>query len=432
MTRARPVGTLAVSPCVHGTGDSREDGLVSSTYEHIVLGAGGIGAAAAYWLARRGGSVLALEQYRLGHDRGASEDHSRIIRHSYHTTEYTSLTRAAYDHVRDLEDETGLELLRITGGLNLAPSDDAGQAEIGSYARALAEQGHTYEVMDGDEVHSRWPQWQVGADVVGLYQAESGILDIRRVNSAHISRARALGVRFLDQTPARKIVPFADHVEVHTDDEVFEAGTLTICAGSWTDTLTAGLGLDFRLTLTQEQVTYFAAADLRAFAPDRFPVWIFHDHDKTFYGFPVYGEAAVKAARDMSGRFVTQQTRRFEPDPGQTAEVAEFLARYLPGAAGPELVSKTCVYDLTADRNFILDTVPGHPRIGVFVGAGHAAKFVGLIGHILADLAVDGRTGYPIEAFSISRPAVRDPDFPSDFRFSRAAQTPAADPAPGT
>jgi monomeric sarcosine oxidase len=416
---------------VHGNGDSREDRLVSSTYEHIVLGAGGIGAAAAYWLARRGGgSVLALEQYRLGHDRGASEDHSRIIRHSYHTTEYTSLTRAAYDHVRDLENETGLELLRVTGGLNLAPSDDAGRAEISSYARALAEQGHTYEVMDGNEVRRRWPQWQIGADVVGLHQAESGILDIRRVNSAHISRARALGVRFLDQAPVRKIVPFASHVELHTDDGVFEAGTLTICAGSWTETLTAGLGLDLRLTLTQEQVTYFAAADLRAFAPDRFPVWIFHDHDETFYGFPVYGEAAVKAARDMSGRFVTQQTRRFEPDPGQTAEVAGFLARYLPGAAGPELVSKTCVYDLTADRNFILDTIPGHPPIGVFVGAGHAAKFAGLIGHILADLAIDGRTDYPIAAFSIDRPAVRDPGFPSDFRFARAAQAPPAGSSP--
>jgi monomeric sarcosine oxidase len=398
---------------------------VSSTYDHIVLGTGGIGAAAAYWLARRGsGSVLALEQYRLGHDRGASEDHSRIIRHSYHTTEYTSLTRAAYDHVRELEGETGLELLRVTGGLNLAPSDDAGQASISSYARALAEQGHPHEVMGGSEVRRRWPQWQVGDDVVGLYQAESGILDIRRVNSAHISRARAAGAGFLDQAPARKIVPFNDHVEVHTDDGVLEAGTLTICAGSWTETLAADLGLDLRLTLTQEQVTYFAAADLRPFAPDRFPVWIFHDHDQTFYGFPVYGEAAVKAARDMSGRFVTQQTRRFEPDPAQTAEVAGFLARYLPGAAGPELVSKTCVYDLTADRNFILDTVPGHPRIAVFVGAGHAAKFVGLIGHILADLAVDGRTSYPVEAFSIDRPAVRDPDFPSDFRFTRAAQSP--------
>jgi monomeric sarcosine oxidase len=398
---------------------------MSSTYEHIVLGVGGIGAAAAYWLARRGGGdVLAIEQYRLGHDRGASEDHSRIIRHSYHCTEYTSLTRAAYDHVRDLEYETGLELLRITGGLHLAPSDSAGNAEIGSYVGALAAQGHAYEVMDGTEVRTRWPQWRVGADVVALYQAESGILDIRRVNSAHISRARALGVRFLDRTPVRKVVPYTDHVEVHTDSQVFEAGTLTICAGSWTGTVTAGLELDLRITLAQEQVTYFAPADLRAFAPDRFPVWIFHDHDKTFYGFPVYGEAAVKAARDVSGRFVTQQTRRFEPDPGQTAEVAEFLGRYLPGAVGPELVSKTCVYDLTADRDFILDTIPGHPRIGLFVGAGHAAKFVGLIGHILADLAIDGRTEYPIEAFSVDRPAVRDPGFPSDFRFSRVTQAP--------
>ena len=406
---------------------------MSSTYEHIVLGVGAIGSAAAYWLARRGGGkVLALEQYQLGHERGASEDHSRIIRHSYHTAEYTSLTRAAYDHMRDLEDETGLELLRVTGGLHLAPNDSAGRAEIGSYARALAEQGHACELMDGTELRTRWPQWQVGADVVGLYQAESGILDIRRVNSAHISRARAHGVRFLDRTTARKLVACGDHVEVHTESEVFEAGTLTICAGSWTETLTADLGLDLTLTLTQEQVSYFAAADLRAFTPDRFPVWIFHGPDRTFYGFPVYGEAAVKAARDMSGRFVTQQTRRFEPDPGQTAEVAEFLARYLPGAVGPELVSKTCVYDLTADRNFILDTIPGHPRIGVFIGAGHAAKFAGLIGHILADLAIDGRTGYPIAAFSIDRPAVRDPGFPSDFRFARAAQAPpgGSSPAP--
>jgi hypothetical protein len=37
-------------------------------------------------------------------------------------------------------------------------------------------------------------------------------------------------------------------------------------------------------------------------------------------------------------------------------------------------------------------------------------------------LAIDGRTGYPIDAFSMGRLAVRDPDFPSDFRFSRAAQ----------
>jgi sarcosine oxidase len=407
---------------------------LNSSYEHIVLGVGGIGSAAAYWIAKRGGNnVLALEQYRLGHERGASEDHSRIIRHAYHTADYASLTRAAYEHVRDLEAATGMDLLLVTGGLNLAPNDSAGTAEIGGYARSLTEQGHSYEVMDGTEVAARWPQWRVGAETIALYQAESGLLDIRRTNSAHISRARALGVTFLDQTPARHITAGAGHVEVHTDNEVFRARTLTICAGSWTDTLTGSLGLDIPLTLTQEQVSYFAAADLRPFAPAEFPVWIFHGaifdgEDTTFYGFPVYGEAGVKLGRDMSGRYVTQQTRSFEPNAEQTAENAEFLSRYLPGAAGPELVSKTCVYDLTPDRNFVVDTVPGYPHISLCIGAGHAAKFAGLLGHILGDLAVDGETGYPIASFTLGRPAITDPGYPTDFRFIRAAQGRGTDP----
>jgi monomeric sarcosine oxidase len=399
-------------------------GKMKKAYAHIVLGVGGIGSAAAYWLGRRsGGDVLAIEQFRLGHDRGASEDHSRIIRHSYHSTDYTALTRASYTHWRDLEAETGLDLLRITGGLHLAPAGGAGEAEIASYARALADQGHDYELLDAGAIRARWPQWRIGDDIIGLFSAESGILDIRRANAAHISRALAGGVTFLENSPVRKIVPYPDHVEVHTGEAVYEGGTLTVCAGSWTPGALAGLDFRLPLTLTQEQVTYFAAADLRPFAPDRFPIWIFHGADTTFYGFPVYGEAAVKAARDMSGRFVTQDTRSYVPDPDQTAEVAGFLAEYLPGAIGPELVSKTCVYDLTADRNFVLDTVPGHPNIALFVGAGHAAKFAGLIGHILADLATEGRTDYPIAAFTLDRPAITDPRYPSDFRFANAAQS---------
>jgi glycine/D-amino acid oxidase-like deaminating enzyme len=50
-----------------------------------VVGAGALGSATAYWLTRAGVSdVLVLEQYHLEHGRGASEDHSRIIRHAYH------------------------------------------------------------------------------------------------------------------------------------------------------------------------------------------------------------------------------------------------------------------------------------------------------------------------------------------------------------
>ena len=66
-------------------------------FEVGVVGLGGLGAAAAYWLARQATTVVGFEQFELGHARGASHDHSRIIRRSYHTPGYVRLTAEAYE-----------------------------------------------------------------------------------------------------------------------------------------------------------------------------------------------------------------------------------------------------------------------------------------------------------------------------------------------
>jgi sarcosine oxidase len=68
------------------------------------------------------------------------------------------------------------------------------------------------------------------------------------------------------------------------------------------------------------------------------------------------------------------------------------------------------------DRRFVVDRLPGYPQIVVCVGAGHAYKFAALFGKILSELAIDGQTGYPIEPFTVSRPAITDPNFPPSFR----------------
>ena len=136
---------------------------------------------------------------------------------------------------------------------------------------------------------------------------------------------------------------------------------MVLCVASWADQLLPALGIDWQITLSQEQVCYFATPNIREFTPDRFPMWIWHG-DKLFYGFPIYGEVAVKVARDVTGRWVTQETRSHEPLAEETALLADFLRHHLPGAVGPELVSKTCVYDMPADRDFILDQLPGHPQ----------------------------------------------------------------------
>jgi sarcosine oxidase len=260
-------------------------------------------------------------------------------------------------------------------------------------------------------------------DAVAIHQADSGILDIRKANAAHVALARQDGVTFAEHTVAERIESHPGRVEVHTNRGVFVADSLTVAAGSWTNTALTGLDVTIPITLTHEQVTYWSTTKLREFAPDRFGIWIYHDVDATYYGFPVYGEAAVKAGRDVSGRVVTQETRSWEPDEDNRAGLEAFMAEHLPDALGPELATKTCVYDLTPDRNFLLDTLPGHDRIAVFVGAGHAAKFAGLVGDVLADLACDGGTRRPIEAFRFDRPAITDPDYPPDYNFATATHT---------
>ena len=94
---------------------------MAQQYRAIVIGCGAIGAATTYWLSRQlGDGVLGLEQYQHGHSRGASEDHSRVIRHAYSRPEYTALTPAAYQSWNVAEQGTGLQFVYRTGGLVLA------------------------------------------------------------------------------------------------------------------------------------------------------------------------------------------------------------------------------------------------------------------------------------------------------------------------
>ncbi len=52
-------------------------------YDAIVIGAGGMGSAVLYHLARRGVRVLGLEQFHPNHELGSSHGVNRIIRLAY-------------------------------------------------------------------------------------------------------------------------------------------------------------------------------------------------------------------------------------------------------------------------------------------------------------------------------------------------------------
>ena len=135
-------------------------------------------------------------------------------------------------------------------------------------------------------------------------------------------------------------------LEVVTADATYRTGRVVIAADAWTNPLLASFERRLPLTITKEQVTYFACPDPAAFAPDRFPVWIWMD-DPCYYGFPTYGEAGPKAAEDCGGRPVDPDRRTFERDETAFRSVTSFLADHLPGALGPPIYTRTCLYTLT-------------------------------------------------------------------------------------
>jgi sarcosine oxidase len=382
-------------------------------YDYIVLGLGGLGSAAAYWLSREAGSdVLGLEQFELGHVRGESQDHSRIIRLSYHTPAYVELALRAYAAWDALEKESGQQVILQTGGLDIAPRVSAIPLE--SYSESMRARGVSFEHLDAAEIMRRWPQFRLTDDIHGLYQERSGIAMAARANAAHQQMAREHGATLRERAPVIGVRSAAGEIDVEAGDRAYRCHRLVIAAGPWSNGALAHFGVELPLEVTQEQVTYFASPRARDFFPDRFPVWIWMD-DPCYYGFPVFGEAGPKAAQDAGGKPVTADTRSFEPDPDNARRVRDFLGRYLPGAVGPEIYTKTCLYTLTPDRDFVIDRVPNTEGVVVAIGAGHAFKFASLIGKTLCELARTGRPEADITPFAIDRPVLKEKNPPRSY-----------------
>lgn len=391
--------------------------------DHVVVGVGGIGAGVAYWLAKlaqdagRKTTIVGLEQFALGHDKGASHDHSRIIRYSYHTPEYVKLASEAYETWDAVAAEAGEQLVVRTGGVDLFPANSA--IAIDDYISSLGANNIAFEILDAAETMSRFPQFVLDDGVRSLFQQDTGIAPAIKGTAAHQRLARTRGVELHEGVTVQRIE--SDGVGglgVVTEDCVYRSGSVILCTDGWTNELLEPLGVHIPLEVTREQVVYYPSSSksLAKFAIGSFPVWIWMD-DPSYYGFPIYGDmGAVKAAEDVGGQSTTPRTRSFDTDVVALDRLTSFITKWIPEMRGdvkPRV--KTCLYTLTRDRDFVLDTVPGHPGLQVGLGSAHGFKFASWFGRALAERALFGSTRSNIEPFRFDRPAITDSSFVSNY-----------------
>jgi sarcosine oxidase len=371
--------------------------------DYVVVGLGALGSAAAWQLAARGHSVVGLEQFELGHSRGASHDTSRILRHSYHTPAYVRLTCEAYDDWARLEDEAGERLVTVVGGLDLFPPDCA--ISPLDYAGSMREVGIEFEELDVAEIRRRWPVFDPPRGTRGLFQSRGAIVPAARGTAAMQRLAIAHGAALLGSTAITGVEDHSSHLSVETPGSSYTCRGVVVCADAWTNQVLAPLGVTIPLTVTLEQPTYFQPEEPAPFAD--MPLWIWMD-EPSYYGFPCYGESTIKAAQDCGGPVVDPDHRTSDPDPQMLHRLASFVGSLLPRSGRP-VRSLRCQYTLTPDRDFVLAPVPGHPSVVVGLAAAHGFKFAPTFGRILADLATTGQTSSNVSAFGFDRPGLTDP-----------------------
>jgi sarcosine oxidase len=379
-------------------------------FDVVVVGLGGMGSAALCHLASRGQRVLGIERFRPGHARGSSHGRSRVIRLAYFEhPAYVPLLMRAYELWDRLERDSGRPLLTLTGGLMIGRPDS--EVVSGSLFSARTH-GLAHEVLESAEIRRRFGPLTTGPEQVGVYETRAGVLRPEEAIHAHLDRALAQGATIVCDEPVVGWAVSAGAVEVRTAGSRFEAGRLVLSPGAWAPSLFAApLPLE-----VERQVLYWFAptGGTAAFAPDRFPIYIWDlGGGVQFYGFPVDpappGGVKVAFFRTGGGARCSADTVDRSIQPEEVDAMRAALAPCIPALASGRLIdSVTCLYTLTPDHHFVIGAHPRHPEVILASPcSGHGYKFATVIGEILADLATDGSTRHAIDLFSPGRWGVR-------------------------
>jgi sarcosine oxidase len=373
--------------------------------EVAVVGAGLLGSASARALAARGVPVVLFEQFALGHTRGSSHGATRIFRYSYPDPGYVEMAVRASEAWARLTADAGEELLVRTGGLDTGPGAE-------DCARALAECGVAHTWLTEGEVGARFGGIGTRPGERMLFQPDSGVSLAGRTVAALQRLARRYGAEIRAGTPVLGLEAGHDRVLLRTPTGEVSARMAVITTGPWAQgVLAAALPHTLRLTATVQQVRYFAPRDPAAAWPTLIE-W--PPEGLCWYAVPAAGVApGIKVAAHIPGAAVDPRDGPFtEIDPALEEDAARYVRDRLPGLDPAGLAAETCLYTMTPDEDFLLDTA-GPLVIGGGC-SGHAFKFGPLLGEFLADLVLGQDIPVPRERFALQRPSLVNTSAPDD------------------
>jgi sarcosine oxidase, subunit beta len=361
--------------------------------EVLIIGGGGAGCSTALHLAERKTPCVLLERGLLG-GQASGVNYGGVRQQGRHPAELP-LARRSREIWGRLKDWIGADCeFQVSGHLKLARSD-AEEAELVAYEQVAREYGLALRLIGRNAIHAEYPF--LGPKVVaGSYAQDDGQANPRLLAPALAQAARERGADIREN---------AEVVELRRDGELFRARTadgLTVaarvlinCAGYWGGAIAAKFGeptpievLAPNLCVT-EPLPYFLTPNLGVVGGNT-------------YARQVARGNVIFGGGDGEGDPVALRAR---PLPEPTLDAMRLAIELIP-----RLASATVIRTWTGMDGVMADHIPviGFSRttpglIHAFGFSGHGFQLGPGVGAVLAELAVDGRTSTPIDAFAIGR-----------------------------
>ena len=371
---------------------------MANTAETIIIGGGVIGCAAAYYLAKRGMSVIVLEKSdNIGS--GGSSRNGGGVRQSGRDKRELPLAMYAIEHIwPTLSEELGMDVEYVKKG-NLRLGKTEKHLEILSH---LAEVGRScgldMRMIDGKEVRELNPY--LSEEVIGAsWCPTDGHANPLRTTLAFYVRARALGVRFItgeEVVQIRKVKGKAR--EVVTKDGVFEGEHILLAAGYESRAIANTVGVDIPMSKKLLEALVTEAE------PELFPQMLgtaeadFYGHQTKHGSFVFGGSSGMEGVNlDNHGRLATSSI---------TAPcICRGIMKYVPKLSDAKIVRTWAGWeDQSVDGVPVISFVPEVPGLVLACGfSGHGFGISPAVGLMLSEMILDGAPSLDLSALRYDR-----------------------------
>lgn len=383
-------------------------------YDVLILGLGAMGSAAAYQLARRGRKVLGIDRFSPPHVYGSSHGETRITRLAIgEGAEYTPLAMRSHEIWREIESETGADLLSVTGGLIVSSTSKTAMLHVENFFSNTVAAAEKYRIphriLDAGDIRKRFPQFKVRDDEIGYYEPDAGFLRPEACLAAQLELAKKYGAAIHTNEKVLGFEACGDAVVVTTDKNSYVAERLVLTAGAWLPQLIGERYAAHFKVLRQVLFWFDVTGPIEPFLPANCPIfiWELQGPKQAIYGFPAIDgpNGGVKVATQQYERTTTPETvTRAVSEDEAVSMYANYVAPYLPGLSSKCIKAVSCLYTVTPDAGFAIDFHPESDRVIVASPcSGHGFKHSAAIGEALAELAILGKSHFDLTPFSLAR-----------------------------